>query len=237
MSTQQPSQILCIADPRGDADAIKRLLQSVGDRRIDAIAVVGDLSSDGSRESHRGVLRALGASRLPTFWVPGPGDAPVVHYLREAHDAAVVYPAVRGIHGTAALSPDQHVLFAGMGGQVDDDPDAPREEVDSLRYPRWEAEYRMRILMEFPELQIVMLLATPPAHKGRATPGAEVLTELTATYRARMVVCGGEPMTELIGRTVVVAPGSLAAGRFAVADLHKREAALEALAGQVGATS
>jgi Icc-related predicted phosphoesterase len=52
-----------------------------------------------------------------------------------------------------------------------------------------------------------------------------------------MVVCGGEPMTELIGRTVVVAPGSLAAGRFAVADLHKREAALEALAGQVGATS
>ena len=226
MAPDRITRILCAADPRGDAGAIERLLAAAAELDVHGVAVVGDLSAAGARESHRAVFRALGAGGLPTFWVPGPGDAPVAHYLREAHDAATVHPGLRGVHGTATLASDGHTLVAGLGGAVDDDPEGPREELEALRYPRWEAEYRLRILAEFDEPQPVLLFSTPPAHKGRQTPGSEVLAELAGTYRARLVVCGGERMTALLGRTLVVAPGSLQAGQFAVADLHQREAQL-----------
>jgi hypothetical protein len=176
MSMHNLNRIICLAEPRGDVDALARVLQS--DHRADAVALVGDLTADGTRVGHRALFRALGAGGLPTFWVPGPGDAPVAHYLREAHDVAIVHPAVHGVHGTAALAPDGHVVFAGLGGTIDDDPDAAREEIAALRYPRWEAEYRLRILDELGAQQPVLLFATPPAHKGRNLPGSEVVAEV-----------------------------------------------------------
>jgi Icc-related predicted phosphoesterase len=231
MPSKQLTRILCAADPRGDVDAIKRLLASTAaEPGVDAVAIVGDLSEGGTRESHRAMFRALGAGGLPTFWVPGPGDAPVAHYLREAHDVGIVHPDVRGVHGTAAVAPGGHVLFAGLGGEVDDDPDVPREETERLHYPRWEAEYRLRIIGEFDGLQPVLLFSTPPAHKGLQTAGSEAVAELVATYRARLVVSGGERMTEMLGRTLIVAPGPLGDGHFAIADLHKREVTLGELA-------
>jgi Icc-related predicted phosphoesterase len=226
MASHRLTRILCAADPRGDVEAIERLLGSAAALEVDGVAVVGDLAAGGTRESHRAVFRALGAGGLPTFWVPGPGDAPVAYYLREAHDAATVHPDLRGVHGTATLTSGGHTLVAGLGGAVDDDPEGSRDELQQLRYPRWEAEYRLRIVGEFDDLQPVLLFSTPPAHKGLHTAGSEVLAQLVATYRARLVVCGGERMTGMLGRTLLVAPGSLRAGHFAVADLHKREAQL-----------
>jgi uncharacterized protein len=230
MSSHKLNRILCLAEPRGDVDTVERVLRASADHQADAVAVVGDLTAGGARADHRALFRALGAGGLPTFWVPGPGDAPAAHYLREAHDVEIAHPTVHGVHGTAATAPDGHVVFAGLGGTIDDDPDAAREEVSALRYPRWEAEYRLRVLDELGGQETVLLFATPPAHKGRDLPGSEVVAELVATHRARLVVCAGEPATELIGRSLVVAPGSLSDGRFAVADLHAREAQLLGLA-------
>jgi Icc-related predicted phosphoesterase len=224
MASHQLTRILCAADPRGDVAAVERLLAAPADPPVDAIAVVGDLAAGGARESYRAVFRALGAAGLPTFWVPGPGDAPVAAYLHEAHDVSIVHPDLHGVHGTAAVAPDGHVIFAGFGGDVDDDPEGARDELERLRYPRWEPEYRLRILGEFDLPQTVLLFTTPPAHKGLNRAGSEVLAELVATHRARLVVCGGDRMTEVLGRTLVVAPGSLGAGQFAIVDLHAREA-------------
>ena len=50
----------------------------------------------------------------------------------DAHDVGIVHPAVHGVHGTAALAPDGHVVFAGLGGTIDDDPDAAREAEASV---------------------------------------------------------------------------------------------------------
>jgi Icc-related predicted phosphoesterase len=61
-----------------------------------------------------------------------------------------------------------------------------------------------------------------------------VLAELVSTYRPRLVVCGGERGTELLGRSLVVAPGSLQDGHYAIADLHSRTAELEELGAVVG---
>jgi Icc-related predicted phosphoesterase len=221
------TRVLCAADVRGSTEGLEQLEAAAEARDCQAIAVAGDLA-DGA-EGYRDVLRTLGRIGVPAFWVPGPDDAPIADYLGEAYNAEVVFPFLHGVHGTAALA-DGHVLFAGFGGEVSDAPDAPRDETRRLSYPRWEPEYRLKILREFPEHQLVFLFATPPAHKGLATPGSEALTELVGTYRPRLVVCGGEPGTELIGRSLVVAPGSLAEGRFAVVDLHSHEVEVGELA-------
>jgi Icc-related predicted phosphoesterase len=235
MASQRVTKVLCAAEPRGGGPALERLLEVAEQRDVDAVAVVGDLSGEpGGAASFRTVFRALAAGGRPTYWVPGPGDAPVSDYLREAHNIEVVFSSVRGVHGTVAYAPDGHVVFAGLGGEVSDDPDAPRDELQRLRYPRWEPEYRLKVVRELEEHQLVLLFATPPAHKGRGTGGSEALAELVATYRPRLVVCGGARGTELLGRSLVVAPGSLQDGHYAIADLHSREAELEELGAAVG---
>jgi Icc-related predicted phosphoesterase len=220
------TRVLCVAEPRGSVPVLEAALEVARAREVQAVAVVGDLAGDAG--DYRPLFESLGRAGLPTYWVPGPGDAPVGDYLREAHNMEVVFPLLHGVHGTAAFAPGD-VLFAGLGGDVDDDPDAPRDEGQRLRYPRWEAEYRLKLLDELPEHDRVLLFSTPPAHKGRGTPGSEVLAELTGTYRPRVVVTGGERGTAILGRTLVVAPGSLAERRYAIADIHAREAVLEEL--------
>lgn len=226
------SRILCAAEPHGSADAIDALVAAAGDLDVQAIALVGDLSGDDDDRAsdYRVLFRALGRGGHPTYWVPGPSDAPLGEYLREAHNIEIVYPSLRGVHGTAAFAPGT-VLFAGFGGEVDDDQAVTREEQDRLRYPGWEAEYRLKVLeRELPEHDLrVLLFATPPAHKGLGRPGSEVLAELIVTHRARMVVSGGERGTMMLGRTLIVAPGRLSDGEYAVADLHARTAELSEL--------
>jgi uncharacterized protein len=223
---QRLTRILCAADPRGSAEAVAALVRAAADRDVQAIAVVGDLSGGDDRQAgYRSVFRALGRAGHDTYWVPGPSDAPVEEYLREAHNIEVVHPFLHGVHGTVAFAPGS-VLVAGFGGEVQDDPAASRDELRRLRYPRWEVEYRLKLLeRELSEHdQLILLFSTPPAHKGRGTAGSEALAELAVTHRARLVVCAGEPATMMLGRTLVVAPGCLAEGSYAVADLHARTA-------------
>ena len=80
---------------------------------------------------YRSLFRALGATGVDTYWVPGPSDAPVGAYLREAHNIEIAYPSLHGVHGTAAFAPGT-VLVAGFGGEVVDDPSGERDEVDRL---------------------------------------------------------------------------------------------------------
>ncbi len=232
MSGSRVTRILCAADPRGSSDAIDRLLQAADEHDVHAVAMVGDLTGGPDRTTDlRTLFKALAGARRPTYWVPGANDAPVSAYLREAHNIEVVVPVLRGLHGTAAYAPDGHIVLAGHGGFVDDDPDAERDEVRQLRYPRWEPEYRLKIVREFEEHQLVMLFATPPAHKGRGDAGSEALAELINTYRPRLVVCGGDRVDEMLGRSMVVSPGSLAEGHYAIVDMHAHKTEMLELAG------
>lgn len=218
------THVLCAADPGGSEEAHARLLQVAADRPVQLILIAGGLGrGDGTRERYRKLFRTLGQSRIPTYWVPGRDDAPVSDYLREAAGVETILPFLRGVHGTAAVVPGGHFAIAGMGGEIDDDPDAPRDESERLRYPRWEAEYRLKVLGELGELERMLIFATPPAHKGLGAPGSETVAELISTYRARLAVVGGPRTSEVLGRTMVVAPGSIAEGQYAIADLKSHE--------------
>jgi uncharacterized protein len=230
MGGRRVSRILCAAEPRGSAGAVEQLLGACRDADAQAVAIVGDIGGGDDRTaSYRAVLHALGRDGRPAFWLPGAGDAPLGALLREAYNMEVVHPSLHGVHGTAAFA-DEHVVVAGLGGQVSDEPDAPRDEQQTVRYPRWEAEYRLRILREMPEHQLALMFWTPPAHKGRGEAGSEALAELVNTYRPRVVVCGGERGSETLGRTLVVAPGALRDGHYAIAHVHDRTAELASFA-------
>jgi len=136
------------------------------------------------------------------------------------------------VHGTVALGPGD-VLFAGMGGEIADDPETIRAEEALVRYPGWEVEYRLKVIREFDAQEQVFLFTTPPAHKGLREPGSEVLAELIKTYNPRLVIVGGEePAEEELGRTLVVCPGRLDRGHYAVVDLRTRSVEAATLAQQ-----
>jgi uncharacterized protein len=218
--TRRIRTLLAIGSIRGEVEPLGRLLGKANDLGADSVAVIGDLGAAWSKaDTYREIFRTLGESALPTYWAPGPTDAPAYEHLREAHSMEIVFPSLRGVHGTAA-EPDGHHLFAGMGGEIADDPDTLRNEESLLRYPGWEAEYRLKVIREFKERQMVFLFTTPPAHKGLHEPGSEIVAELINTYRPRVVIAGGEEPRELkIGTSLVVCPGRLDRGQYGLVDL------------------
>jgi hypothetical protein len=81
------TRILCVAEPRGSADAIRQLGDVAAERDVDATIVVGDIGGGPDRrESYRAVFKAFVGLRSPVYWVPGAGDAPVGDYLRETYN-------------------------------------------------------------------------------------------------------------------------------------------------------
>lgn len=225
-----PKTLLAAGDVQGDVAAVERLVDEAD--RLDAhlIAVIGDLSPSGepSDEALRRVFTTLGEAGIPTFWVPGPHDVPLHTYLRESHAIEVVHPFLHGVHQTVAIV--RGLVVAGMGGEVVDDAATVREETDRLRYPGWEAEYRLRVLRDLDEYDRLFLFATPVAHKGLGHAGSEVLAEMVKTYVPRVVVAPSASPGEMrLGTSLIVAPGSLARGEYAVVDLRQhtvRHAAL-----------
>jgi Icc-related predicted phosphoesterase len=223
-------RILAAGEPQGDVARLSQLMDQVDRTGADAVALVGNLTKEGGKlEDYRAIFKALGPPQVQTFWVPGPADAPLTHYLRESSNIETVYPFLHGVHGTVALSRGSsgYVLFAGMGGEILDDPNTPRDEVRTLRYPAWEVEYRLKVLHEFAhEYEKVFMFVTSPAHKGLQRPGSQALAELIKTYNPRVVlVAGGDGVRqELLGTTRVVLTGSLTRGQYAVVDIQDRKA-------------
>lgn len=209
----------------GDVERVERLLGEARERHgADAVVLLGDLSARGEAEEYAGLLRMIGEANLPAFYVPGPGDAPFGKYLREAYNAEIVFPFLHGVHGSFAFGPG-YVLFAGMGGEVVDGAHHEREEEERLRYPAWEAEYRLKVLHELKDYQRVFLLGTPPAHKGFGESGSQTLAELVKTHSPRVAFVGGEePVREELGTSLVVSPGALSEGRYAVVRIMEKEA-------------
>jgi hypothetical protein len=215
--------VLVGANIRGELGPLERLLAKAPSLGVDALVILGDLGAAWSKaDTYREIFRLLGESGKPIFWVPGATDAPLDDYLREAHNMEIVFPHLRGVHGTAAQG-DGQVLFAGMGGEIHDDPETKRNEEAMLRYPGWEAEYRLKIIREFKERQKVFLFTTPPAHKGLHSPGSETVAELINTYRPRLVLVAGEDgVAEMkIGTSLVVWPGRVDRDQYAVVDLRE----------------
>lgn len=216
------SKIVAASEPLGNLEEVERLVKKVAEMEVEAVVLLGSLASKST--THRGyseLFKLLAATRLPTFYIPGSEDVPIDEYLRAAANSEVAYPYLRGVHATFAMAPG-YIVFTGMGGTVIDDPHTVREERETLRYPAWEVEYRLKFLGELKDYQKVFLFSTLPEHKGFHERGSEVLAELIKTYNPRLVLVSGKELKrEMLGVSLVVIPGSLADGKFCVIDLHQ----------------
>jgi Icc-related predicted phosphoesterase len=226
-------KLLAVGGITGAVEPLEQLLDELNEKPVDAVAVVGDLGAPWSTpDTYRAIFKALGRVETPAYWVPGPMDAPLRDYLRESYNMEIVYPHLHGVHGTVALAPGP-VLFAGMGGEIVDDPEAIRGEEAVLRYPGWEVEYRLKIIREFKEHPMVCLFTTRPVHKGLREPGSEAIAELIKTYSPRLAIVSGEGVTEeRLAKTLVVSPGRIDRGQYALIDLHDLKVEVGTLAAQ-----
>lgn len=224
------TKIAASTELRGQSGKIGQLVEAAGEAGAGALALLGNLSAGGGEaREYAEVLRAVGEANMPAFYIPGPEDAPLGGYLREAYNMEIAFPFIHGVHGTFAFAPG-YVVFAGMGGEIEDAPKTEREERERLGYPAWEVEYRLKMLGELRDYQKVFLFTTPPAHKSLKEPGSEVLAELVKTYAPRLVLTGGESFRqERLGTSLVVSPGRLSEGRFAIVDLLEGEAEAKGL--------
>jgi HSP20 family molecular chaperone IbpA/Icc-related predicted phosphoesterase len=220
---QRLRTLLVLGEIRGAVDSFAQVLRKLTETDADAITIVGDLGAPWSKPaSYRSMFKALGQAGRPAYWVPGRWDGPLRAYLSESSSMETVYPSLHGVHGTAVLGPGE-VLFAGMGGEIVDDPHAISEDEVRIRYPGWEVEYRLKVIRSFDQDQKIFLFTTRPAHKGLKEPGSQVLAELINTYRPKLAVVGGDhPMQELLGTTLVVCPGRVEAGAYALVQLPAR---------------
>jgi Icc-related predicted phosphoesterase len=218
------SKILAAAEPKGDVEAVRLLVKEAHTQGAHAIALLGSLTAwDADPNEYGEVLKAVSEPRLPVFCVPGPEDAPFSEFLREAANIEVVYPDTHNVHATFAMASGQ-LLISGMGGAIEDDANMRRDELERLRYPGWELEYRLKFLRELKDYLKIFLFTTPPAHKSLHEKGSAVVAEVIKTYRPQIVLVGGrEQKHEMLGTSLVVMLGSLAEGQFTLVDLSKRE--------------
>ncbi len=218
-------KVLALANLAGQHDYLERVVKLIPDLDVDALMLIGNLAGSGTKnEDYRTTFKILGRAPVPSFYIPGPRDAPVEVYLREAYNIEIVFPYLHGVHGSFAFAPG-HVLVAGMGGEILDR-DHGREEVARLAYPAWEVEYRLKVLRELKDYQKVFLFTHMPTHKGLHEAGSEELAELIKTHNPRLVIVYDPGFSrsvlkhERLGKSLVVVPGSLAEGDFSVVDLH-----------------
>lgn len=218
---RQLRRILATTGPTREPQIVERLVDRAGEAEADAIVMLGGLAPGESRgEAYRQLLKALARAHLPTFYLPGPEDAPLGDYLREAYNVEIVFPFMHGVHGGFAIGPG-HVVFAGMGGDILDDPETSRDEAGRLRYPGWEVEYRLKPLGELKDYQKVFLFTTHPAHKGLHEEGSAVLAEMIKSYKPRLVLLSGPPSHERLGTSVVAGAGRLGEGEYTLIEFRE----------------
>jgi Icc-related predicted phosphoesterase len=174
---------------------------------------------------HR-VLHTLATLPCPVAVVPGEFDTPERHVLPITTAQEWTERHLHCVHGMSTSVHD--LAVAGFGGQITE---REREAETALRYPGWEVRYRLAFLSELDQA-LVLVFHHPPARMreldlvdGRHA-GSQAVTELLGTWRPRVAVVAGErPGQEGYATTVVVSPGRLDRGEYAVFDTsHGREA-------------
>lgn len=177
-------------------------------------------------ESVTRFFRSLDRLGIPVFVVPGRNDAPERFFLQAASNSEVVDPHIRMVHRSFAPL-GRGFVVAGFGGEITAN---ERDHEFFLRYPRWEAEFSLDFLRHLEQVKI-LLTHTPPAasfgEEGKGD-GHEAISHILKSYNPHVAVCSrasGEKCKVVVGKTLVVSPGHLANGDYAIIDLEEKSVA------------
>jgi Icc-related predicted phosphoesterase len=194
-----------------------------------------DRESRSTGPSYAKVFTLLGNLGVPVYLIPGEHDAPFTTLTAalQAHwGTGRLILAHRAVH---ALPNGDAV--AGFGGLLT----AARDDARLLlHFPDWMVQNAFENLAAFSSVfrearRRIFLFALPPRATnldlhGGTHSGDSTLNTIIKTYGPHLVCCGGSDGTrgvELIEGALVVRPGSLVEGSYAVVDLDRMQAQLE----------
>jgi Icc-related predicted phosphoesterase len=244
--------VLAIADLRGHVKMLDPLAARCREYNCEAILIAGNIFTPGLRaeeweralaqgrapaaqeaELHREeeqnsqvldiFLDWLGKLEIPAFIIPGVLDAPERLFVQGVVDHASISPRVALVHRGFAWLGSQHVV-AGFGGRVTE---SRREAYWAVEYPSWEAEFGLEFMRQFEQRRILLLHSVPAGVPGSAGEPAAVLADLIKMHTPEIVVCAPpdhDAGSIHIGTSLVVWPGRLHEGHYAVIDLRERTA-------------
>lgn len=196
-----------------DVHAVMRHVRALRDVKRDITVVAGDLASCGSLEEARSVLEELVSQGPPVVWVPGNCDTRETLGL-SLDNAYLVHERVVELEG---------LVFTGLGGSIYTPFNTPFEYSDE------ELGARLAPLLEkIGEEKMgstILVVHNPPYRsgldlvRGGEYVGSKKLRELVAKYQPRLLLTGhiheASGVTN-IGRTLLVNPGPLQRGHYAL---------------------
>jgi len=168
---------------------------------------------------------------LPFFAIPGNVDSPLPQYIKIGWEQMKENPNLHMVHSNLHTV-NNKLAIAGFGGEITE---KDKEDFFVLQFPRWEIEFGLCFLSRF-SYSIILLTHTPPIgtldiddgkHKG-----SKVINDLIQRFRPAWLFCGhahGARGNELMGECMVVNPGALKNGFYALVDTEKKKAELKTL--------
>jgi Icc-related predicted phosphoesterase len=220
ITTEDPDLIFYCG---GSMTGEKRLLEYQAARRffskpdIDSPVIRQEVEQD--TEYLQQFLQTLADTHKVVYAVPGNTDAPEALYFKTVYNFANIYLNFRPIH--EMMYREENFMVAGFGGDLTLGEDN-RELM--LQYSQTWVEFALRRLEFFPGEKILMFHSPPVCRldlsKGEHC-GVLLINELIEKVTPKLVLCGkaqsGQGIVKL-DQTVVVNPGPLFEGHYAVID-------------------
>ncbi|MBN1596090.1 metallophosphoesterase family protein [candidate division FCPU426 bacterium] len=174
-----------------------------------------------------GLVDSLG---IPVLVIPGKMDAPEERYFMFMQQAAFLSDNIILLHeNTAKL---ESYIVTGFGGEL---AEHEKEDYFILQYPRTETLFGTR-RMRYINPPRILLFHTPPIvsmdEQAGMQKGSRLVNEVLNAVAPSFLFCGPSfsvPWRHEMGGTVVMNPGSLADGYFAVVDTKSRDAEFHTL--------
>jgi len=165
-------------------------------------------------------FKALADTAKPCFVVPGNLDAPLDFFLHVvlnrkvvAHNTYIAHHRVTDKFSAPQLR-DMHVC--GFGGEISE---KTTELFFGLVFSRVHALYAVEPFVDFPLPKTLILHSVPRLM--HSTKGSDVVEEMIDTVRPSHVFCGAVDDLQgekTVGTALVVCPGEMKKGHYAVVD-------------------
>jgi uncharacterized protein len=249
-------QILVISDLRGESGRLEALMHRCKEYSLDAICFCGNVVRGQARlqeweqarreeklpnrnqvdileealedlRQYKRFSSQMDSQGIPVLVVPGHLDAPEERYFLFMQQSAFLSDNIILMHEN--ISKVGAYIFTGFGGRITDQ---DKEDYFLLEYPRRECLYGTR-RMHFLNPPRILIFHSPPVCRLDLEAGVHLgnhfVNEIIATVSPSFLFCGHaiqSPGVEEIGNTVVVNPGALSEGRYAIVDTKDRSAKL-----------
>lgn len=173
----------------------------------------------------------IGTLGIPMVTIPGNLDAPESAYFRNVLPPGCPSPNVKLVHhGFEIIS--EKFLFAGFGGEITD---GCRETSLVLQYPHWEARFSFEPVRHVRKEKIFLFHSPPVGEHVDLSEGLHIghraVNDILALHKPYIAFCGHAHKAqgqEYVGNTLVVNPGSLKSGNYALVDTVRKEVKLVA---------